>query len=218
TNDGTVTAHDDLTVVALSIEKHADNNQVEVGSQIGYSVTVTGSGPAKAVTLNDPLPPGPAANQLNWTPASVSGKLSSGSCHLTGSAGAQTLTCDAVDLGTGADGSSPESYTVHITSPTNPNGPGFTIKNIGVATASNHSPVKDDDTTTGDTCALCPGGGNTIIVSALSIEKHADKNEVTVGDPIGYSVTVTGSGPATAVTLNDPLPPAPAHTAVTSPL
>src|SRR5262249_22292193 len=119
-----------LTVTGLAIEKHADQNMVEVGSQVGFTVTVTGSGPAKGVTLNDPLPAGPLGNRLNWSLAGVTGKLSLGNCHITGAIGNQLLTCDAVDLGTGSHGEIPESYSVHVISATDPNGPGFTIKNI----------------------------------------------------------------------------------------
>jgi uncharacterized repeat protein (TIGR01451 family) len=164
-NDGTVKASDSVDVVALAIEKHADVNQVATGTPIGYSITVTGSGPAKAVTLDDPLPAGPAGNELNWSIVSVTGDVVP-SCAISGAPQSQTLDCTAVDLGTGADGSTPQSYTVHITSPTNPNGPGFTIKNDATASASNHHPVTDDDTTAGDTTPLGPGTGNTIEVGA----------------------------------------------------
>jgi uncharacterized repeat protein (TIGR01451 family) len=204
-------SEEQLTVTGLAIEKHADNNQVEVGSQVGFSVTVTGSGPAQGVTLNDPLPSGPLGNRLNWSISSVTGKLSIAACHITGAVGSQLLTCDPIDLGTGSHGQVAESYTVHVVSSTNPNGPGFTIKNIATASATNDGSVTDDDTAAGDTNPLGPGTGNTIIVSALAIEKHADDNSVNVGDTIGYSTTVTGSGPAKDVVLNDPLPAGPAN-------
>jgi uncharacterized repeat protein (TIGR01451 family) len=193
--------------VNLSIEKHADSNFVEVGQQVGFRVTVTGSGPAKAVVLNDPLPSGPALNTLNWTlDGGATGDVHP-SCSITGTVGHQTLHCDAVDLGSQ---SSSQSYSVHVLSATSASGPGFTIKNIATASASNHGDVVDDDTAAGDTNPTGPGTGNTIIVSALSIEKHADANEVQVGNQVGYLITVKGSGPAKDVVLDDALPPGPA--------
>jgi hypothetical protein len=87
-------------------------------------------------------------------------------CQVAGAPPAQTLTCSAVTLGSGADFSTPQSYTVHIVSATNPTGPAFTIKNIATASSSNHKNVVDDDTAAGDTNPTGPGTGNTIIVDA----------------------------------------------------
>jgi uncharacterized repeat protein (TIGR01451 family) len=202
-NHADVKAHDSIEVIALAIEKHADDNSVEVGSQVGYTITVTGSGPAKGVQLNDPLPGGPAANQLNWSLDTVTGALTKADCQITGGLGSQILSCNAVDLGHGTDGSTPDSYVVHVISQTDANGSGFHVTNTATATATNHSPVKDDDSTGGQP-------DNRIEVVALSITKTADKSPVDTGDPIGFVVTVTGSGPAKSVTLHDPLPAGPA--------
>ncbi|MGO9125672.1 MAG: choice-of-anchor D domain-containing protein [Terriglobales bacterium] len=77
----------------LSVGKTADQNQVNAGSPIGYTVVMSnsaaaGTGTATNATLNDPLPAG--AN-VNWT---ISPPYSGpGTCSITGSAPAQTLNC-----------------------------------------------------------------------------------------------------------------------------
>src|SRR5204863_8322120 len=112
-------------VVDLSIEKHADKNTVAVGDHVGYSITVTGSGPARDVTMSDPLPAGPAGNPLNW---SVNGPVTGDvhpACAISGAVGHPTLSCSSVAvMGAGADFSTPQSYSVHVVSSTDPNGTG----------------------------------------------------------------------------------------------
>ncbi|HUR22937.1 MAG TPA: DUF11 domain-containing protein [Acidimicrobiales bacterium] len=171
----------------LSIVKTADATSVNAGSTIGFGVTVSNAGPgtATAVTLSDPLPGGTG---VNWSINPAYG--GPGSCAITGSAPSQTLNCSFGDMATGA------SATVHVTSATTAATTG-SFYNLATASATNHANVTDDAT---------------VVVNQahLGIVKTADAASVNSGSPIGFTVTVSNSGPGTAtnVTLNDPLPPA----------
>ena len=173
---------------SLTITKTADASPVNTGDSIGFTVTVSnsaaeGTGTAKAVVLNDPLP---AGDGVSWSisPANAA-------CSITGSVPTQTLTCSFGDLA--AD----ESAGVHIVSATTA-ASGGTYDNTATASADNHPPV--------DATA-------TVVVEppALSITKVADAKQVTAPAPIGFTITVAnadaeGTGIARAVTLSDPLP------------
>ena len=84
-----------LTVAApqLSVSKTADQAQVNAGSPLGYTVSVSnssapGTGTASNAALNDPLPGGTA---ISW---SISPAYTGpGTCTITGAAPAQILTC-----------------------------------------------------------------------------------------------------------------------------
>lgn len=173
----------------LSIVKTADATSVSSGTGIGFGITVSNAGPgtATAVTLSDPLPGGTG---VNWTINPLYTTPNPGACSITGSAPSQSLSCTFGDLATGA------SATVHVTSPTTSATSG-TFHNIATASSTNHANVSDDATVT-------------VNRPALSIVKTADNGTVNSGSPIGFTVTVANAGPgtATAVVLNDPLPPA----------
>jgi uncharacterized repeat protein (TIGR01451 family) len=161
---------------------------VNTGEAIGFSITVAnsgaqGTGTAKSVTLNDPLPGG---NGISW---SISPAYAGpGSCSITGSAPSQTLTCSFGDMAPGA------SITVHVSSGTTAASAG-TYNNTATASATNHPDVDDSD----DIVVLAPN---------LEITKTADAASVDAGSPIGFTITVsnTGQGLAKAVSLTDPLP------------
>ena len=102
---------------------------VTAGDPVGFTVNVAnssaaGTGTAKAVTLNDPLPSG---DGVSWVLESQTGGAS---CSVGGTAPTQTLTCGPKDLAPGA------SFSVHVVSDTNPTGVecvGGTLPNTATA-------------------------------------------------------------------------------------
>ncbi len=183
-----------LTVNApgLSVTKTADASPVSTGTAIGFTVVVqnsstAGTGTATGVTLNDPLP---AGTGINW---SISPAYAGpGTCTISGSAPSQVLTCSFGDMAPG------DSASVHISSTTNALS-GGTYVNTATATATNSPAV--------------PPASATIVVDppSLSVTKTADATPVLAGTTIGFTVVVqnsstAGTGTATGVTLNDPLP------------
>jgi uncharacterized repeat protein (TIGR01451 family)/LPXTG-motif cell wall-anchored protein len=122
---------------ALSITKTADDDEVTAGEQIGFTVTVSnsggeGTGVARSVVIDDPLPGG---GGVDWSiePA-YSGP---GVCSITGAAPSQTLHCELGDMAPGATAS------VHMVSDTTDASVGD-YDNVATASASNHPPVDDD--------------------------------------------------------------------------
>jgi len=173
----------------LSITKTADASAVNAGDPIGFTITVSnspneGTGTAKNVTLDDPLPAGTASD---WVidPA-YSGP---GSCSITGPSGSQQLDCSFGDL------ESDNSVTVHVSSSTS-----FaactTYDNTATASAGNAPDVQ--------------ASANIACTSPqVVITKKADHSApVNAGSQIGFTVEIknTGEGEATGVTLSDPLP------------
>jgi len=181
--DDSATATVTVECPDLSITKVADKGSVSAGDQVGYTVTVTNTGPGKAfdVVLNDTLPANPG---LNWTVGPTTGGWT---CGIT----AGELTCG----GTGFNLASGATASVHITSPTTSATCG-TISNTAIADASN-----DNQISTGIVQI-------TVKCAALVISKVADDAVVNAGDTIGYTITVTnnGAGTATNVVVTDTLP------------
>jgi uncharacterized repeat protein (TIGR01451 family) len=186
TNDGS--DEDDADVVILKagidITKVADIDHVDAGAPIGFTITVssTGAATARGVTLTDSLPDG---GDLVWALDSQTGIAG---CSIAGAAGAQTIDCPTVDLAPAA------SYSLHISATTS-TATDDTVTNNASVTTSNDGSDEDGDTIT-------------INKSAIAIVKTADDPEVEAGDTIGFTVTVTNNGAATAtgVVVTDPLP------------
>jgi uncharacterized repeat protein (TIGR01451 family) len=166
----------------LHITKTADATSVNAGDDIGFTITVsnTGAGSAKGVTITDALPGG---SGVDWSisPANPA-------CSIAGSAPNQLLNCS---FGTLAPGG---SASVHVTSATT-RASCAVYPNTALAAASNAATVQASASTTVD----CPN---------LTIDKTADSSAVSAGSPIGFTITVgnTGPGVAKSVTVNDPLP------------
>jgi len=175
---------------SLQIEKTADAASVSAGSNIGFTITVTNDGPgvANAVTLNDPLPDGTG---VDWD--IVPAYAGPGTCSITGSPPAETLTCA---FGNMADDA---SATVHVQSATTADSCGD-YPNTATADADNFDPVQASASTT-------------VLCADIEVEKTPDLP----GDPGGtvnaggiatftFVVTNNGLGNATGVTLEDTLP------------
>jgi uncharacterized repeat protein (TIGR01451 family)/LPXTG-motif cell wall-anchored protein len=189
-NNPEVKAHASTTVEcpALAIMKTADASPVNTGDQIGFTITVSnsnvlGTGTAKAVTLNDPLPKG---NGVDWTIDTAPA-----TCQITGPVGSQVLSCSLGDMPPGA------SASVHIVSATTVDSAG-SYPNTATASASNTDSVHDSATIV-------------VLAPSLSIHKTADASPVNTGDQIGFTITVSnsnaaGTGTAKSVTMTDPLP------------
>ncbi len=112
---------------ALTVVKTADAASVTSGDTIGFTVNVTstGTGTARAATLNDPLP---TSTGVSW---SISPAYAGpGTCAITGAVPAQVLSCSFGDLAPGA------SATVHVSSPTEATTAG-TLANTAAAKATN---------------------------------------------------------------------------------
>jgi uncharacterized repeat protein (TIGR01451 family) len=172
----------------VSLVKTADADTVSAGQQIGFTVTasnsdVGGTGQARDVAISDPLPGGPG---INW-----SIDVGPDNCAIDTDAvtGTQTLLCSPVDLDPG------QSESVHVVSATSPESCAV-YDNTATLTLTNGTPP---DAAEASTEVQCP---------ALAISKTADADSVRAGKDIGFLVTVSNSGPGTALgaTLNDPLP------------
>ncbi len=166
--DTTLECFEQLTA-GINIAKVADDPVVTPTDPIGFLITVTngGTGTAEAVEVNDPLPEGTG---LSW---SIDGGTGAGLCSITPGS-PDTLTCTFGDMGPG------DSYTVHISSPTNKDSMGIytntadvTSTNAGSdeATATIHVPCTD---------------------TRLAVKPDADT--VNQGDPAGFIITATAKG------------------------
>ena len=191
-NKASVSAENDLKVdselvtiivecASLNITKIADDDTVNAGEDVGYTITVTnnGAGTAKDVVLHDTLP---TNDGLDWE---IDGGTGANLCSIA----AGELTCSFGNMAPGA------SYTVHISSPTTSDTCGV-IRNFANATSSN-----DGNPSVGpvDITVLCPD---------VNVVKTADDGTIAAGDLAEFTIVVSndGDGVAKDVTLVDTLP------------
>jgi uncharacterized repeat protein (TIGR01451 family) len=184
----------DTTVLCsdLTLLKTPDADLVNAGDQIGFTVTVSnadeqGTGTAHGVVLNDPLPTGSPDSGVSWT---IESESIEGACAITDG----TLACEVGDLGPA------DSFSVHVVSSTEFASCGV-YPNEATLTAINAPGGIADASTT----VQCP---------AASLIKVADADTVTAGEQIGFTVTASngeaeGTGTATGVVIDDPLPAGP---------
>ncbi len=186
-------ANESSTIVGAQIDVAKSANPpgpVSAGTPIGFDLTVTNDGdvPALGTTVSDTLPAGAdgvPGGDLNWSlDPSYNG------CFITGAVGSQVLTCNLGQVN--GPGSLP---VIHLTSPTTPADCG-TVKNKASVSTTNGT---GGDSDTASVTVLCPH---------LTIAKVADADSVSVGSPIGFTVTASndGQGTATGVLIDDPLP------------
>ncbi len=187
-NPGPASASEACKPANVTITKTADASPVNAGDQVGFTVEVknTGTGLAKGVTLNDPLPGG-SGSGVTWAVDSSTGTPAQ--FVLAGSKGSQTLTLASSTLAAGAD------YTVHITA----------------STSASECGVYDNTATLTTTNANDPNPASAEEVcnpAHVTITKTADASPVNAGDTVGFTVEVknTGTGLAKGVNLSDSLP------------
>ena len=165
---------------AIHILKTADQSTVSAGDTVGFTVTVSnsGAGTAKAVTVSDPLPAG-----VTW---SIDTQSNAGLCSIT----SQVLNCGGSSTTLASGG----SFSVHITATTSAAACGKYDNTASVSTSN-------DGSGSSEAVIQC----NT---AAIHILKTADQSTVSAGDNVGFTVTVSnsGAGTAKAVTVSDPLP------------
>jgi uncharacterized repeat protein (TIGR01451 family) len=197
-NDGSDQSSAQICVAApvIHIQKTADAAQVNVGQDIGFTMTVwnDGAGDAKGVTLNDVLPTNPG---LHWTVASQ-GSGWNGTCGIA----AGVLSCGPVTVPAGTTQSG-STFTVHITSTTTGATGGVcpetgVVNNTGNVTTSNDG----SDQSSASTCVQA--------LVDLSITKSGSpaSQELTSGSQITWTMVVTNNGPSadTGVKVTDPMP------------
>ena len=165
---------------------------VDAGSPIGFTIRTSNAGPGVAtnVVVTDDLPTGTG---LVWTLGAVPGGVSckAGSPQVavpaTGGTVTGTLTCTVTSLAVDA------SVTLTLTSPTAVSG---TVTNTARATVANGTNPPDS---TANVNVQGP---------AVRVTKVAAQASVTLGSPIGFTVTVRNDGPgiATGVVLSRPPP------------
>ncbi len=192
-SNGTGGQHSASTTVlcaSIHVNKTADATSVSAGTSIGFTVTVsnTGAGNATGVTLTDALPGGNAGAPVHWAIDSGTGNPSAFS--ITGSDGSQQLALAGQPISL----ASSSSLSVHVTAATSSTSCTTYDNTAQVATGNDGS-----DQHSASTTVLCP---------SIHVNKTADAASVSAGTAIGFTVTVsnTGAGNATGVTLSDALP------------
>jgi uncharacterized repeat protein (TIGR01451 family) len=186
TTNGTGGDSDVATVTVncpnVTLTKTADADSVPAGDPIGFTVTASNAGPGTAhdVTISDSLPPG---DGISW---SIESQSPSGSCTISSG----TLNCNVASLAAGA------KVTVHVTSPTTA-ASCKAYDNTASATIGNQAKQPEDAKAT-----------TTVQCSGLTLTKTADADSVPAGSAIGFTITASNAGPATAtgVTITDALP------------
>ena len=160
---------------------------MSAGTPIGFTITVSNFGDADAadVILTDPLPSGTG---VDW---SIAGPTGTPTCGITGAPPTETLTCTTNPLAQGAN------FTVHVSSNTTA-ASCKAYDNTASVSGSGFGPLTANASVTGQ----CPD---------ISIVKTPNVQTKNAGEAIEFEIVVAnsavaGTGTATAVQLNDPLP------------
>ena len=203
-NNGSATSGcaDEPVVVngaSIHILKTADAAKVNVGGQIGFTMTVwnPGNGDAYGVTLSDKLPTNPG---LAWKVADTGSGWGSSGCSIASG----VLTCGGANGVTVPAGTTQaaSTFTVHITSTTaaaaGGDCPGSgTVDNTGSVTTSNDG----SDQSSASTCVQA--------LVDLSVTKSGSPATQDLGQGnVTWTMVVTNNGPDTdtGVKITDPMP------------
>ena len=183
-NDGSDSdsASTEVLCADIDVEKDSDDDSVNAGEQIGFTVTLSnnGDGEAKGLNFSDPLPGGAG---ISWTIESQDGGFS-----ITGSAPNQSLVYGPSTL------AAHTSVSVHIVSDTTA-ASCATYNNTASVSTSNDG----QDSDSAETQVRC---------ADIDVEKEADAPSVNAGEQIGFTVTLSndGDGLATGLAFTDNLP------------
>jgi uncharacterized repeat protein (TIGR01451 family) len=209
---GDQTASDTTTVLcaALLIHKAADAESVNVGSDIGFTVTIAndGAGVASGTDVEDPLPAGPG---IDWQidSANTTGPLT---CSIDGVAPSQVLKCTGT---LAAKGDAGDTEAVHITSTTQWTKDGETEINSCTGGTDGTGVYDNTANVTWSFGPALPISSNeaseAVLCPDLTFTKAADADFVSAGDQIGFTVELTNAntpttGSAVGATIHDPLP------------
>ncbi|MGH2549445.1 MAG: hypothetical protein ACRDHN_08645, partial [Thermomicrobiales bacterium] len=165
---------------SLVITKFPDAPAVNAGETIGFTITLTNQGLGTAFGATVIDP----LTTIGWE---LDGRSSDSSCTLSPDA---IVNCGPVDLHSG------ESLTAYVTAT-----PALEICGPITNTAS-YSSLNGGE-------GQSPEATITINCATLSITKVADAASVSLGDQIGYTITLTNEGPGTAfgAHVTDPMSP-----------
>jgi fimbrial isopeptide formation D2 family protein/uncharacterized repeat protein (TIGR01451 family) len=194
-NTNNNSASDSITVLCPNpgVTKTAVLDPIVFGDPASFTIVVTagGSGDATNVVLSDINPVG---SGHTWA---VSG-ANAAACPDLSIAPGETLTCN---FGTIAAG---QSRTVIITATSNADDCEDGIANTATITAADDVDTSNNSASDGIT-VLCPNPG---------VEKTANVDPITAGDPASFTITVTasGSGDSENVVLSDLNPLGSGHT------
>jgi uncharacterized repeat protein (TIGR01451 family)/fimbrial isopeptide formation D2 family protein len=196
-NDGTGqdSATEACNPAAIHIVKTADAAKVNVGSPIGFTLTVSnaGSGAAHGVTLSDTLPTNAG---LSWSIASQ-GAGWNNTCAIA----AGKLTCGPVTVPAGTTQAA-STFTVHITSPTT-GATGGDCPNTGVVNNTGNVTTTNDgsDQSSASTCVQA-------LVDLAITKSGSPATQILGTGNITWTMVVTNNGPSTAtgVKISDPMP------------
>jgi len=183
-DNNSATASTDVAASAdLSMIKTVTPDPVVPGQAVTFMLTVANAGPstAQSVTILDSLPPG--LTDVVATPTA-------GTCAITGGT-ALLCTADALDPA--------GSMVVTVTATVAADVPAGSVSNTATVTSATSDPNLDNNS---DSINAPTSPAD------LAVTKTVDADEVAPGGPIGWTVTVTNSGPGTArnVALLDTLP------------
>jgi uncharacterized repeat protein (TIGR01451 family) len=170
-----------VNCLTLTIDKTADDPQVNANDPIGFTITVTNTGQAAAtgVTLEDQL-----STDTTWSDDSAACTISAGGL----------LSCNFGNLAPGA------SASVHVTATSNVAMCGL-LENTATAAAGN-LPGEVSDTATINIGGCAP---------FITVRKTAEEIDISAGEFARFNIVVTNTGSVAAenVTITDPLPVAP---------
>ena len=165
----------------LAVTKSATSQAVPAGEQAEFVITVTNNGPsvARAVQLEDLLPPGTSLVSIVTNPDSVS---------------CTDATCEIGDLAPGTTVSATIALAVLAATPAG------RLTNTAVV----RSPTPDPEPATRTSTATI----DVVPTADVSIEKRLVTDPVVAGAPVTYEFVVNNAGPsvATNTTISDALP------------
>ncbi|MGD0608019.1 MAG: hypothetical protein ABSA53_31080, partial [Streptosporangiaceae bacterium] len=174
-------------VATLTIVNTASVSTTTPGGTVGYTITITNAGQTtyNAAAVTDPL-----AGILDDAAYNADAATTAGSVSLT----SPTLTWTG-DLAPGA--SAVITFSVTVSNPDT--GDKSLTSTMTSAAAGNNCPA-------GGTDPRCTATV-TVLIPALTIVKTANVSTTTPGSTVGYTITVTDTGPTpyTAVSINDAL-------------